>query len=341
MVDYGTRKKERQRHPLFFPVLECIKQEPHLKYTKPDPVKSIQALAERAKASHGEKTHSPEKAPLPHKTFSFPLPFGDDTRAVSNLLARGPLFAAVKDREHFTQYVLIAEVDGVKIEFIGEQFNQDDHDTLLQLVKMAIHKPYGDDIEQSVNSVLQGIGRATHQEQRNQLFDQISRLVRGTIRTTTPERRYEGHLLDDASTPQDQRVLPQHRRHLAYRLNPKFAQFYASSAYTLFDLQDRAKLKGRGSELAKWLHLWVIGNVDQYPHKVETIRQKCGSRDKTLFSFRQKLRQALDLLKEAGIITSWQIAQKSDLVTIERTPSESQKKHITKNSEKSPKLKKS
>jgi len=44
-------------------------------------------------------------------------------------------------------------------------------------------------------------------------------------------------LLDDASTPQDQAELPRQRR----------------------------RLKGRGSELAKWLYLWIIGNAQQYP----------------------------------------------------------------------------
>jgi hypothetical protein len=279
-----------------------------------------------------------EKEPQPPtKILQFPLPFEEDTRAVSNSLARGSLFAAVKDRQYFKQYVIVGEADGGKIEFAGEQLNQDDHDTLLQLVAMANHKAFGADICQAVNGVLRGIGRTTHQEQRRQLFDQISRLVRGTVRLTTPQIRYEGHLLDDASTPLDQATLPQFRRHLAYRLNPKFARLYAESAYTLFDLQERGKIKGRGSELAKWVHLWVIGNATQYPHKVETIRHLCGSTTKDLKKFRQVLRQALDLLKEAGIITAWQIDPKSDLVTIERTPSASQQKHITKKARQKPK----
>ncbi len=272
---------------------------------------------------------TPEKLPTAAKILQFPLPFDEDTRAVSNSLARGSLFAAVKERQFFKQYCLVGEVHGVRVEFKGEQLNQDDHDTLLQLVAMANHKAFGVDICQAVNAVLRGIGRTTHQEQRRQLFDQISRLVSGTIRLTTPSTRYEGHLLDDASTPHDQAELPQYRRHIAYRLNPKFARLYAESSFTLFDIQERSKIKGRGSELAKWLHLWIIGNAEQYKHKVETIRELCGSTIKDIHSFRQTLRRALDLLKEAGIITAWQIDPQSDLVTIERTPSESQQKHIT------------
>jgi hypothetical protein len=279
---------------------------------------------------------TPDKLPPAAKILQFPLPFDEDTRAVSNSLARGSLFAAVKERQFFKQYCLVGEVQGVKVQFKGEQLNQDDHDTLLQLIAMANHKAFGVDICQTVNAVLRGIGRTTHQEQRRQLFDQISRLVSGTIRLISPNTRYEGHLLDDASTPHDQAELPQYRRHIAYRLNPKFARLYAESSFTLFDIQERSKIKGRGSELAKWLHLWIIGNAEQYKHKVETIRELCGSTIKDIHSFRQTLRRALDLLKEAGIITAWQIDPQSDLVTIERTPSESQQKHITQKASRKP-----
>jgi hypothetical protein len=291
-----------------------------------------------------QEQHGEAAASAPAKIFQFPLPFGDDTRAVSNPLARCALFAAVKERQFFRNYVTVGQINGAEVEFCGEQLNQDDHDTLLQLVKMATHKPFGADIVQAVNAVLKGLSRDTHQEQRRQLFEQISRLVRGTIRLTLPNLpRYEGHLLDDASTPQDQAVLPQYRRHLTYRLNAKFVRFYATHQITLTDWRQRLKLKGRGSEVAKWLQFHLEGHAEQFSIKVRTIRDRCGSRDKTLKSFRQKLRQALDLLKEAGIITAWQIDPRpetepgGDLVIITRTPSPSQQKHLAKTARRKPK----
>ena len=289
------------------------------------------ALVERRAAEAKAKQSQPQTA----KILQFPLPFGEHTRAVSNPMAKCALFAAVKERQHFKNYVLVGIVNGMKVEFAGEQLNQDDHDTFLQLVKMALHQPIGEDVFQSVNAVLTGLGRHTRQEQRTQLFEQVSRLVRGTLRVTPPDMdRYEGHLLDDASTPEDQKTQPRLRRNLSYRLNPKFAFFHNSAAYTLFDWRERVKIKGRGSELAKWLHLWIIGNAEQFAHKVETIRDKCGSATKDLKSFRQKLRHALDLLKEAGIIASWRIDPETDLVTVERTPSPAQLVHIAKKARK-------
>ena len=292
-------------------------------------------LAERRTEAEQERPTVTESAPQPTaKVLQFPLPFLEQTRAVSNPLARCSLFAPVKERQNFRDYVLVGEVDGVKIEFKGEQLNQDDHDTFLQLVKMGNHKPFGEDIIQAVNPVLRGLGRGTYKSQRKQFFLEVDRLVSGTLRFTPKGKpSYICHLIDDASTPQDQAVLPEYQRRLTYRLNPKISLFYKSAVYTLFDWQERVKIKGRGSELSKWLHLWIISNAEQFAHKVETIRDKCGSNDKTLKSFRQKLRQALDLLKEAGIICTWRIDD-ADLVHIERAPSPTQLCHLAKKARK-------
>jgi hypothetical protein len=308
-------------------------------------VESLRRTLE-AKAKKEAATPEPlQDAPKPPaKIFQFPLPYGDDTRAVSNPLARCALFAAVKERQFFRAYVTVGWINGLKVEYKGEQLNQDDHDTLLQLVKMATHKPFGADVAQAVNAVLRGLCRKTRENHRGQLFEQISRLVSGTVRLTLPSLpRYEGHLLDDASTPQDQTTLPQYRRHLAYRLNPKFARFYSKHQITLTDWNQRLKLKGRGSEVAKWLQLYLESHAEQFSMKVRTIHERCGSATKELYHFRAILRQALDLLKKTGVIAAWHIDPRpetepyGDLVNIERIPSPAQQKHLTKKASRKPK----
>jgi hypothetical protein len=297
---------------------------------------SLDADLRRSLASLGahiaERRVEAAKAPQPAKILHFPLPFAEDTRAVSNVLARCALFAAVKERQHFTDWVYIGEIDGVKIEFKGEQLTQEDHDTLLQLIKMARHEAFGVDVSVPVKAVLRGLGRHTHKSQRQQVCNEVERLAFGFLRFTPRGLpSYVGHLIEDASTPQDQAVLPEHRRALVYRLNAKFSRFYDEAHYTLFDRKERLALGG--SPLAKWLHLWIIGNAEQYPHKVETLRNKCGSKTKDLKHFRETLRKALDLLKTAGIITAWRIDD-ADLVHIERTPSPAQLAHIAKKARK-------
>jgi hypothetical protein len=297
-------------------------------------------MVEKARAKKKAAGSAEPPAPV-SVVLQFPLPFGEQSRAVSNPMARCALFAPVKERAHYKEYTLVGEVDGLRVEMKGEQFNQDDHDTLLQLVKMALHKPYGVDVYQSVNAVLGGLNRHTRQEQRKQLFAQVERLVAGTLRITRAgEQSYHGHIIDDCSTPQDQQTEPQHRRFLTYRLNPKFAAFYKKASFTVINFSQRVKLKGRGSELAKWLQLFIESHAEQYPHKVETFRDQSGSTVKDLKSFRQILRQALDLLKGAGIINNWKIDPKSDVVTINRTPSPAQIRHIIKKATKKGKPKK-
>jgi hypothetical protein len=62
----------------------------------------------------------------------------------------------------------------------------------------------------------------------------------------------------------------------------------------------RIKIKGRGSELAKWLHLWIEGNAEQYPHKVETIRQLCGSIRQNLEIFSAEIAASPRLTQSSG-----------------------------------------
>src|SRR5262249_38493541 len=90
-----------------------------------------------------ERTNQ-EQQQLPAKVIQFPL-FPEEKRPVSNDVARSALFSCVqgKDRQMMND-VTVATVDNVEIIFSGEQFNQDDHDVLMQLVYMAKHKPLGE-----------------------------------------------------------------------------------------------------------------------------------------------------------------------------------------------------
>ena len=60
---------------------------------------------------------------------------------------------------------------------------------------------------------------------------------------------------------------------------------------------------------------------------METLHNLCGSADKSLRSFRQKLKKALDELASVGAIEGWDI-DGDDLVNVQRTPSRAQQKHL-------------
>lgn len=254
------------------------------------------------------------------KGLQFPMIFGQNTRAVINPMTRCALFAAVTDRAYFQEYIYLGDINNVKIEYKGEQLNQDDHDLLMQLINMSLNQPIGNYITVSINSVLSDLGRHTQQSQRLRLFKQIDRLLSGTVRLTPKGKQsIGGHFLTYISTPLDQKILERNKRNLTYRINPDLSFFYRGDNYTLIDFNKRLQLKGRASELAKWLYLFYSSHRKPYPYKVETLQNRSGSTITELKKFRQQLKLALEMLKLTKIISHWHIDPITDLVTIEKT----------------------
>src|SRR4029453_10168732 len=108
-----------------------------------DTVKNPELRASIARLGIAMATTPPERDPIRPsgaKLIQFPL-FPAETRPVSNDMARSALFSCVQgiDRRVLHNAVL-ATVGDVKIEFTGQQLNQDDHDVLMQLVFMAQDK---------------------------------------------------------------------------------------------------------------------------------------------------------------------------------------------------------
>lgn len=283
-----------------------------------------QAIAERG------KQEQPETQKAVGKVVQFPLPFPSETRPASNDLVRSSLFAAVqgKHRQHFKDFVQLATVGDLEVWYEGHQLNQDDHDSFMQLVFMAQHKPLGEDVRVSMRGFMAGLGKTYGRDTREAAEKSLQRLVTGSIKLVNKRAglNYFGHLVHDGIVPSFQSHLPRHERDLIYHINPKLAPYFARSAFTLIDWKQRLAL--RENALAKWLHLWLASNAEYYPTKVATIRDKCGSRAKNLYQFREKLRKALKFLEEQSIIKAWHIEKDSDLLHIDTKPSPSQQKHL-------------
>lgn len=259
-----------------------------------------------------------EKAKLLH------LPvIPQETRPAVNVIANSALFSAIqgKDRQLLNDAHLDTQ-DGVEIIFFGEQFNQDDHDVLMQLVYAASRYELGTPVTVSAHSLLKALGRGTSGKEHKQLKAEIDRLVKGTIKLKTKRFDYVGHLIDDAQ--QDKKT-----KFWTYRANPTLGKFYDVGNYTLIDWEERKALKGK--DLARWLQLQLSSHARPFPMKVATIRRLSGSQTKELYGFRQKLKIALNDLKTLGIIADWRI-DAGDLVHVDRgdATSASQQRHLAK-----------
>jgi TrfA protein len=287
-----------------------------------DLAKSLQNLKQGMEARVAKENQDPRPT---GKIVQFPLPFPNETPPVSNVIARSALFAAIKskDRRQMKKEI-VASQEGIEISFTGEQLNQDDHDNFMQLVKLASGRPLGQTVIVPANAILRTLGRSTGKSQHDQLRADMDRLVSGTVTIRANGFEYIGHLVDDAL--QDTRE-PVHKRHWAYRLNPRLVTLFAPNRYTLNNWETRQRLSQK--DLARWLQLWLESNAQNFATGVDTIRTRCGSQRADLRKFRFSLKQALEDLKEAGVIHHWAI-DASDLVHIERTPSDSQLGHIRK-----------
>lgn len=282
-------------------------------------------LARTQQAIETRRALDAVKPSLPAKIVQFRIPFPEETPPVSNVIARSALFAAVKSKDRrMMKDEVVASQDGIQISFTGEQLNQDDHDNFMQLVRLASGRPLGETVIVPANAILRILGRSTGKSQHEQLRADFKRLFEGSVVIKTKEFEYFGHLVDDVL--QDMREVA-HKRHWAYRLNPRLVTLFAPTRYTLNDWATRQDL--RQKDLARWLQLWLESHAQNFATRVQVIRDRCGSRNGSLYGFRQQLRHALNDLKDAGVIHNWAI-DAGDLVHIDRTPSDSQLGHVRK-----------
>jgi len=259
------------------------------------------------------------------EVVQFPL-FPEETRPVSNDVARSALFSCVqgKDRE-VVKDALIATVDGVQIRFTGERFNQDDHDVLMQLVHIAAHKPLGEYVTVPAHALLKLLGRKTGKAQHDQLRADLIRLRGGTVslKNTRARVEYIGGLVDKAAQDEES-------RYWIFKLNPDLRALYSSANHTLIDWEQRKNLKGK--DLARWLQLYIASHAAPFPVKVATLRDLSGSKAAELRHFREALRRALTDLKANGDLADWSIDPPTDLVSVTRGDAitDSQRRHLAK-----------
>ena len=155
--------------------------------SQPEPTLEAVAVARRmqqaAVARAEVRAAKDAAAPRPTaKIVQFPLPFPEETPPVSNVIARSALFAAVKSKDRrIMKDEVVASQDGIQISFTGEQFNQDDHDTFMQLVKLASGRPLGETVIVPANAILRILGRSTGKSQHEQLRADLKRLFEGSV----------------------------------------------------------------------------------------------------------------------------------------------------------------
>lgn len=266
-------------------------------------------------------------APLPRNIVQLPL-WPDLMRGVPNGFLRSALFGAV--RKGSRAYLERAEIhaqDGTTIRYTGVRLDQGDLDVWETVLHLARLQALGDECRVTAYQLLKALGKTDTGKNRDTLNRRLSRMKATGLDVKVGRFSYEGSLIDEVYRADDCRAY-------IIRLNPKLRALFAPDQFTQVEWAVRQILDGH--QLAQWLHGYYASHAKPFPVRVETLYKLCGSEAGRMDHFREKLRKALDAVARASAEhgQSFSYEVRGDLVHVNRTPSGSQRRHLSKDGRK-------
>lgn len=288
-----------------------------------------QKAREREQAEQAQS----EAAPAPSSggnVVRLPL-WPEATRGVPNVALRSALFGAIKKGAR--AYLERAEIhaqDGITIRYTGARLDQGDLDVWETVLHLARHQALGDECRVTAYQLLKLLGKTDSGKNRDTLDRRLSRMKATGVDVKLGRSSYEGSLIDEVHRAEGS-------REYVIRLNPKLRVLFEAEEFTQLDWTVRQALDGK--PLAQWLHGFYASHARPYPVKIETLHRLCGSEAKRLTDFKIDLRRNLDSVTEAGNAHGQPFGYviAGDLVHVEKTPSGTQRRHLTKKATKSTK----
>ncbi len=264
----------------------------------PSLAKSARRLLELAAANERRAPENSE--PEPRQLLLFPQ-WANCRRAAPCAVFRSALFPALKRQKRpFLKEHQIAAVDGVKVTFTGEQFDQSDLDVYLELLHLMKEQPSGTDCTFSAYGLLKSLGRSTGKANHKWLHSVLIRLCGGVVDMTDHEKRYFGQLLQGGTKDEI-------TKHYTLSLNPRFAALFRA-AWASLEHEQRRSL--RRNPTAKALHAYYSTHAAPGPHRIDTLAAIAGLTDKNPRKVKMKIKAAHDLLasEEVGFLSGYEVS---------------------------------
>lgn len=282
-----------------------------------------ESLEQKLDRMHAAAQKRAAKAPRTEPGAQLPI-WPEAVRAVPNAFLRSALFGVLKDGEdRLVDGVQVASINGLKVTFTGKQLNQKDLDLYEALLHANRSMHLGNDLRLTTNHLLSLQGLSKSGQNADAMVSRIEKLRSGTLKVETPEYTYIGGVVDSALRDEE-------TKEWRVRLNPELAKLFGEKAYTQLDFEERRAL--RSLSLAQWVHGFYESHAKPHPIKVSTIRDLCGSKTKDPHKFASLLRRALtkvqSVMEKKGKTFDWSI--EDGLLTVNRTPSKSQREHLRK-----------
>lgn len=250
---------------------------------KPDPL--IEAIAAETRAVIQQREEAAEQAKVYQLAF-----WPDDERAMPGDFIACALFSAAKR----TQYVdgeALASINGLTVIFTGKRLTQVHADVWMGIMHLARERYSGDRVTFRERTLLELIGRYTHQRQRVELKQWIRQLQATSvlIQDDSKRKRFGGSLLpwhEEDDGDGHTLFVVDITRELAKILSGRFWRI---------DWELRKRLQKK--PLALWLQTYFTRFAK--PVSVAQLHALSGSTAQ-LKEFRRKLGYALDELHAAG-----------------------------------------
>lgn len=240
---------------------------------------------------------------------SYPLP---------NSLARGGLFAAVKDGNKRTMLreEAIQTLSNYEVRYTGDQLNQSDLDVLMALLTQSRKQPLGDVVTFTAYSILRRMRWNLNSEGYGRLRDSLLRLQRAQVQIKHMRKgkrpiSYTGSFINNFIEADDRPLERSadnqvEKSHWTLRIDADLSRLFGDEEVTLGLWYFRKKLDGR-MPLAQYLMSFFMTHREPIPLSVGKLRELCGSKEKNESNFIYRLEKALTKLVKIGFLKSFSI----------------------------------
>jgi len=233
----------------------------------------------------------------------------EDRRAIPNLFVRSALFNA-RNKNIPRHYLKDAEIyvigDHGSITYTGEELRQDDETVWLQLIQLAKELPLGSSVEFTPYEFCKALGwsisgrayirlrEVLTRLQATSLKAYSSQLEKGVSLSMLPRFQWRDHASNTS--------LPRYKVTIAEEL----LDLFSDNRYTRLEWEQRLALP---TGVATWLHGYFASHKDNFPIRLETIKQGSGIEISSARHLKAVIEAALKQLLAAGFINSYTLAE--------------------------------
>jgi len=298
-----------------------------------DLAKAIESLGRAIEANpHKANLHQEQITPRPTSSKIIQLPLcPEPVRGAPNALLRSAFFAGIhskKRKELGTllkpdqpkQGVTIAAQEGIRISYAGDQLNQYDADVFFEALHRARHYPLETECIFTGYNFLKAIRRQDGPREYEDLNNSLRRLREGTVEL---EWKINGcHYIFTGSLISSY-VREKNSKLYKVSFAKEIRDLFAPACWTQLEWEERMTLKGK--PLAQWLHSFFCTHAGPFPLSTAYLHDKTGSARTVLKYFRRDLKEALATLEKK---LGWKATWHDDFLTLNRSPSGSQARHL-------------